>query len=55
MNQITDICVVERIRTLAYNSKFTIDQLLTMYRILERDIEKLEKIVEYLDNGSNDG
>lgn len=49
MNEITDICVVSRIRTLAYNTKFTVDNLLEMYALLERDIDKLEKIVEYLD------
>lgn len=49
MNEITDKCVVSRLRTLAYNTKFTVENLLEMYALLERDIEKLENVVGYLD------
>lgn len=49
MNEITDKCVVSRIRTLAYTSKFTVENLLEMYALVERDIDKLESIVGYLD------
>ena len=52
---ITNKSVVEILRTLAYNTKFNMDQLIHLYSLVNMDIKMLEKIVEYLNDNNNDG